>query len=190
MTLTPEMAEMMERTMEQYFAAYWAKNATPEQEERRKAEGKTFKGAYAFAKSVAEKMRGKSGGDRSCVAMPDDLAYWILMEYMEHETEGATYKTAEDVEAEAKAKIAAAERKRKEAEAKAKAERERLEKKTAEINAGDMFSVSVDEVKAAEAAAAKAKADENKAKAEAKKKKEVAKKLEEKLAALQMDLFA
>ncbi len=32
MELTKEMQEMMERTMEQYYCAYWQKHATPEQE--------------------------------------------------------------------------------------------------------------------------------------------------------------
>ena len=51
------------------------------------------------------------------------------MEYMEHEAEGAIYKTAEDIEREAKAKLDEAEHKKKEAEAKAKAEKEANELK-------------------------------------------------------------
>lgn len=188
MTMTPEMAEMMERTMEQYFAAYWQKHATAEQEAKRKAEGKTFKGAYTFARSVAEKMRGKSG-DNSCVAMPDDLAYWILMEYMENEVEGATFKTPEDVEREAKAKQAEAERKAKDAIAKAKAEQERLEKKAAELNAGSMFEITAEQVKKAETEAAKAKKEAERLKSETAKKKETAKKIAKKIEELQMTLF-
>ena len=38
MQITKEMQEMMERTMEQYFAAYWQKHATPEQEAKRVAD--------------------------------------------------------------------------------------------------------------------------------------------------------
>ena len=98
MAITKEMKEMMQRTTEEYFAAYWKEHATPEQEEKRKAEGKTFKGAAVFVESVAQKHRG----GKSCVAMPDELAYWLLFEYMEHGEEGSTYKTAEEIEAEAK----------------------------------------------------------------------------------------
>ena len=102
MNITPEMQELMTRTMEQYFAAYWEKHATPEQEAKRKAEGKTFKGAYEFVRSIVEKYRNKPNGGHNCVAMPDDLAYFCLMEYMEHEAEGAKYQTPEEIEAEAK----------------------------------------------------------------------------------------
>ena len=136
MNITPEMQELMTRTMEQYFAAYWEKHATPEQEAKRKAEKKTFKGAYEFARSVAEKYRNKPNGGGNCVAMPDDLAYWLLMEYMEHETEGAKYRTPEEIEAEAKRKAEAAERKRKEAEEKAAKKRAELEAKAASLNKG------------------------------------------------------
>ena len=139
MQVTKEMQEMMERTMEQYFAAYWQKHATPEQEAKRVKEGKTFKGAYEFCKSVAEKYRNKPNGDSNCVAMPDDLAYWILMEYMEHEEEGAKYRTPDEIEAEAKRKEQEAVRKRKEAEEKA-----------AKMNENSLISTSADEVLEAE----------------------------------------
>ena len=149
MQVTKEMQEMMERTMEQYFAAYWQKHATPEQEAKRVKEGKTFKGAYEFCKSIAEKYRNKPNGGSNCVAMPDDLAYWILMEYMEHEEEGAKYRTAEEIEAEAKRKEEEAARKRKEAEEKAK-----------KLNDSSLFKVSADDIQAAELAAQKAKEQE------------------------------
>jgi len=178
MQVTKEMQEMMERTMEQYFAAYWQKHATPEQEAKRVKEGKTFKGAYEFCKSVAEKYRGKANGGAGCVAMPDDLAYWILMEYMEHEEEGAKYKTPDEIEAEAKRQKEDAERKRKEAEAKAK-----------KLSDGSLFKVSADDIQAAELAAQKAKEQEKAVKkaiaAEKAKAEAVAKKLE----AAQMSLF-
>lgn len=176
MNMTPEMVEMMKRTMEEYYAAYWQKHATPEQEERRVKEGKTFKGAYEFAESVAQKMRGNGGS--TCVAMPDDLAYWILMEYMEHEEEGAKYRTPDEIEAEAKRKEEEAARKRKEAEAKAK-----------KLNDSSLFKVSADDIQAAELAAQKAKEQEKAVKkaiaAEKAKAEAVAKKLE----AAQMSLF-
>ena len=62
MQVTKEMQEMMERTMEQYFAAYWQKHATPEQEAKRVREGKTFKGAYEFCKRVADVESSPSTG--------------------------------------------------------------------------------------------------------------------------------
>ena len=86
-TIPPEMAELMQKTIEAHFAAYWTAHATPEQEAKREAEGKSFKGAAAFVRSVAEAY--KKG--KSCVAMPDEVAYWLLMEYMENQPEGATY---------------------------------------------------------------------------------------------------
>jgi hypothetical protein len=186
--MTPEMAEMMERTIEQYFAAYWQKHATPEQEARRVAEGKTFAGAFAFAKSVAEKYNHKSGNS-GCVAMPDDVAYWILMEYMEHEKEGARYRTAEEIEAEAKREAEAAERKRKEAEEKAAKRRAELEAKAATLNANSMLTVTPEDVARAEREAEKAKKEaaavRERAKAEAEKSKQIAKKFEQ----AQMTLF-
>ena len=178
MQVTKEMQEMMERTMEQYFAAYWQKHATPEQEAKRVREGKTFKGAYEFCKSVAEKYRGKANGGAGCVAMPDDLAYWILMEYMEHEEEGAKYKTPEEVEAEERRKVEEAEKKRKEAEAKAK-----------KLSDGSMFKVTAEDVEEAERRAEEAKAAEKAAKKAASEAKAKAAKVAEKFEAAQMSLF-
>jgi hypothetical protein len=178
MQVTKEMQEMMERTMEQYFAAYWEKHATPEQEAKRVREGKTFKGAYEFCKSVAEKYRGKANGGEDCVAMPDDLAYWILMEYMEHEEEGAKYRTPDEIEAEAKRKEEEAARKRKEAEEKAK-----------KLNDSSLVKVSAEDILEAERKAAEAKEQEKAVKkaiaAEKAKAEAVAKKVE----AAQMSLF-
>ena len=178
MQVTKEMQEMMERTMEQYFAAYWQKHATPEQEAKRVKEGKTFKGAYEFCKSVAEKYRGKANGGEGCVAMPDDLAYWILMEYMEHEAEGSKYRTPDEIEAEAKRKEEEAAHKRKEAEEKAK-----------KLNDSSLVKVSAEDILEAERKAAEAKEQEKAVKkaiaAEKAKAEAVAKKVE----AAQMSLF-
>ena len=98
MAITKEMKEMMQRSLEEYFTAYWKEHATPEQEAKRVADGKTFKGAAVFVESVAKKHRG----GKPCVAMPDELAYWLLMEYMENGEEGSEYKTPEEIENEAR----------------------------------------------------------------------------------------
>ena len=189
MNITPEMEELMTRTMEQYFAAYWEKHATPEQEAKRKAEGKTFKGAYQFVRSIVEKYRNKPNGGSNCVAMPDDLAYWCLMEYMEHETEGAKYQTPEEIAAAAKRKAEDAERKRKEAEEKAAKKRAELEAKAASLNKGALIPVTAADVAKAEREAAKAKKEaaavRERAKAETEKSKKIAKKFEQ----AQMTLF-
>ena len=178
MNMTKEMQEMMERTMEQYFAAYWEKHATPEQEAKRVKEGKTFKGAFGFCKSVAEKYRGKSNGGENCVAMPDDLAYWILMEYMEHEDEGAKYRTPDEVEADAKKKEAEAARKRKEAEDKA-----------AKMNDGSLVKVSAEDVIEAERKAEEARRKEKEMKKEIAAEKAKADAVAKKMEAAQMSLF-
>lgn len=86
--MTPEMAELMERSQEDFFAAYWKAHATPTQEAKRQEEKKTFKGAAQFVRSVAEAHRK---GHAQCVVIPDEVAYWLLMEYMEHQPEGARY---------------------------------------------------------------------------------------------------
>lgn len=178
MEMTKEMAEMMERTMEQYFAAYWQKHATPEQEAKRVKEDKTFKGAFEFAKSVAEKYRNRPNGGDNCVAMPDDLAYWLLMEYMEHEEEGARYRTPEEVKAEAKRKVDEAARKRKEAEEKAK-----------KLNADSLVKVSAEDILEAERKAAEAKKQEKAAKKAAAAEKAKAEAVARKMEAAQMSLF-
>lgn len=178
MQVTKEMQEMMERTMEQYFAAYWQKHATPEQEERRVREGKTFKGAYEFCRSIVEKYRGRANGGAGCVAMPDDLAYWVLMEYMEHEEEGAKYRTPDEAEAEERRKVEEAERKRKDAEAKA-----------AKMNDGSLVKVTAEDVLEAERRAKEAKAAEREAKKAAKREVAKAKAVAEKVETTQMELF-
>ena len=123
MTITENMKELLEKTMEQYFAAYWERHSTPEQEAKRVADGKTFKGAYHFAHTVAEHFRGKMNGE-NCVAMPDELAYWILMHYMEHEPEGAEYKTPEEIEAEKERALTREREKQRKGEEKAKEKNE------------------------------------------------------------------
>lgn len=176
MKITKEIAEMMAKTMEEFYAAYWQKHATPEQEAKRVKEGKTFRGAYNYAKSVAMKMR-KAEGD-GCVAMPDDLAYFILIEYMEHEEEGATYKSPEDIEAEERRRVEAAERKRREAEEKAK-----------KLNEGSLIQVSAEDIQEAERRAAEAKAEEKAARAAAAERKAKADKMAKKIDEAQMSLF-
>lgn len=84
MELTKEMQDLLKTHMSVFLKRYWEKHATAEQ--KIKAEGKTFEGAYKFIESVAKSVR--SGG---VVAMPDDLAYWLLMEYMENLKEGDLY---------------------------------------------------------------------------------------------------
>lgn len=126
MNMPPEMAELMQKSVEEHFAAYWQREATPEQEEKRKAEGKTFRGAAHFVRTVAEKHRQ----GQSCVALPDALAYWLLMEYMENGTEGSEYKTPGEIEEDAQkeeeraARIEAARKADAEKAAKAKAKAE------------------------------------------------------------------
>ena len=188
MELTKEMKEMMERTMEEYFSAYWTKHATPEQEAKRVAEGKTFKGAFAFAKSVAEHYRNKPNGE-NCVAMPDDLAYWILMEYMESVPEGETYRTAEEIEEARKREAEAAERKRREAEEKARKKREELENKAKKLSEGSLLAVTADDVAKAEAEAEKAKKAAKAVRDSIKAEKEKANKIAEKVEAAQLSLF-
>ena len=188
MELTKEMQEMMERTMEEYFAAYWQKHATPEQEAKRVADGKTFKGAFAFAKSVADHYQRKHCASH-CVAMPDDVAYWILMEYMESVPEGEVYRTAEEIENARKREAEAAERKRKEAEEKARKKREELESKAKELSEGNMFAVTADDVAKAEAEAAKAKEAAKAVRESIKAEKEKANNIAEKVEAAQLTLF-
>lgn len=136
LNIPPEMRELMEKSIEAHFAAYWQKHATPEQEAKRKEEKKTFRGAAVFVRSVAEKYKGKATGGGSCVAMPDEVAYWLLMEYMEHGTEGTEYKTPAEIEAEAEREErnakAEADRKRREENAKKKAEAARIAARMAE----------------------------------------------------------
>lgn len=166
MNMPPEMAELMQKTVEEHFAAYWQREATPEQEEKRKAEGKTFRGAAHFVRTVAEKHRK----GRNCVAMPDALAYWLLMEYMENGTEGGEYKTPEEIEAEARQEEERAARI--EAEKKAAAEKAAKAKAKAE----------------AKAAAEAAKAERAKVRAEAEAKKAKAREIAAKVEAAQMTL--
>ncbi len=172
MELTIEMQEMMERTMEQYYCAYWQKHATPEQEAKRVAEGKTFKGAFNFAKSVAEHY--KHNGD-NCVAMPDDVAYWLLMEYMESVPEGEKYRTAEEIEAERKREAEKAEEKKRKAEEKAK-----------KMSEGTMIAVSPEEVAKAEQEAEKAKEEAKAVRESIKAEKATAKKIDNQM---QLSLF-
>lgn len=157
MEITKEMQEMMERTMEQYFAAYWEKHATPEMESKRVAEGKTFKDAYHYAHTIAKHYQHKPNGE-NCVAMPDELAYWILMHYMENEAEGAEYMTAEEIEQEKKRAIEREKEKQRKLEEKAKKQNE----------GGALIPVTADDLKKAEEEAARIKAETKRIEAEAK----------------------
>lgn len=132
MEMTPEMQELLKREMAEYLATYWNIHATPEQEARRAAEGKTFDGAYKFIESVVSAYRH----GRRAVAIPDEAAYWLLMEYMDNMEEGSLFKSPDDAEKEAQ---------------KAKAELERLEKKAAEMSANSLFTYTVDDVRKLEA---------------------------------------
>ena len=183
MTITENMKELLEKTMEQYFAAYWERHSTPEQEAKRVADGKTFKGAYHFAHTVAEHFRGKMNGE-NCVAMPDELAYWILMHYMEHEPEGAEYKTPEEIVAE---KERALEREREK-------QRKLEEKAKAKNKGGALIPVTAEDIRKAEEESARNKADAKKIAADVKRieekaeaDKSIAQSIEEKVE--QMSLF-
>jgi hypothetical protein len=84
----PEMQALMRRHMVAHLVAWWRKNATAEQEAKRKADGKSFEGAWEFLRSVAEAHAKQS----QCAVIPDEVAFWILMEYMENQPEGALYR--------------------------------------------------------------------------------------------------
>lgn len=95
MDMTPELKAALEKQMTAYLEEYYNANASEALREKVAAEKKTVAGAYKFIESVA-KAFAKAG----CCAMPDDLAYNLLMHYMEDEAEGAIYRTPEQVQAE------------------------------------------------------------------------------------------
>ena len=141
MDMTPELKAALEKQMTAYLEEYFNANASDALREKVAAEKKTVAGAYKFIESVAQAF-AKAG----CCAMPDALAYNLLMHYMEDEAEGAIYRPPESIQAEIeKARREQAVKVQAEKEAKAKAEKE---------------------------AKAKAKAEKAKAKADAKAKKE------------------
>ena len=126
MELTADMKAALEKSMKAYLEDYYEKNASDALREKVKAEGKTIEGAYKYIESVARKF-----AKANVCAMPDDVAYGLLMHYLEDEAEGTIFRTAEEIEADIRRKEEAA--KRKEEEAKRKAEE--AEKKAAEAAA-------------------------------------------------------
>ncbi len=148
MDMTPELKAALEKQTTAYLEEYFNANASDALREKVKAEKKTVAGAYKFIESVA-KAFAKAG----CCAMPDALAYNLLMHYMEDEAEGAIYKTPEQVQAEidrakraeaekAKAEKEAKAKAEKEAKAKAKAKAEALRQKVADENANALIKTS------------------------------------------------
>lgn len=140
MDMTPELKAALEKQMTAYLEEYFNANASDALREKVKAEKKTVAGAYKFIESVA-KAFAKAG----CCAMPDALAYGLLMHYMEDEKEGAIYKTPEQVQAEIdKAKRAEAEKAKAKApaESPAKVKAEALRQKVAEENANALIKTS------------------------------------------------
>lgn len=140
MDMTPELKAALEKQMTAYLEEYYNANASDALREKVAAEKKTVAGAYKFIKSVA-KAFAKAG----CCAMPDALAYNLLMHYMEDEAEGAIYKTPEQVQAEIdKAKRAEAEKAKAKApaESPAKVKAEALRQKVAEENANALIKTS------------------------------------------------
>ena len=178
MNMTPEMMEMMHAKMSHYLTNYWSEHATPEMKEKAKAEGKTIKGAMGWIKSIAQRIDEENG----MRVMPDAMAYWCFMEYMEHEKEGAVYRSPDEIEKE---------RVRAEENAKrAEKELERVKSKQAEMQRTSLWDVSLDE---AREALRKANAEAKKAKAkvkEVKKELKQAEKVEEKIVEASLDLFA
>ena len=139
MEITPELKAALEKQMTAYLDEYYNANASDALREKVAAEKKTVAGAYKFIESVA-KAFAKAG----CCAMPDALAYNLLMHYMEDEAEGAIYKTPEQVQAEidkAKKKEEAAKAKAP-AESPAKVKAEALRQKVAEENANALIKTS------------------------------------------------
>ncbi len=140
MDMTPELKAALEKRMTAYLQEYFDANASDALREKVAAEKKTVAGAYKFIESVA-KAFAKAG----CCAMPDALAYSLLMHYMEDEKEGAIYKTPEQVQAEIdKAKRAEAEKAKSKApaESPAKVKAEALRQKVAEENANALIKTS------------------------------------------------
>ena len=114
MELTADMKAALEKSMKAYLEDYYEKNASDALREKVKAEGKTIEGAYKYIESVARKF-----AKANVCAMPDDVAYGLLMHYLEDEAEGTIFRTAEEIEADIRRKEEAAKRKAEEAEKKA-----------------------------------------------------------------------
>ena len=150
MEITTELKAALEKQMTAYLEEYFNANASDALREKVAAEKKTVAGAYKFIESVA-KAFAKAG----CCAMPDALAYNLLMHYMEDEAEGAIYKTPEQVQAEIdKAKRAEAEKAKAKApaESPAKVKAEALRQKVAEENANALIKTSAKAIREGEKA--------------------------------------
>ena len=150
MELTPELKAAMEKQASAYLEEYFNANASDALREKVAAEKKTVAGAYKFIESVARAF-SKSG----CCAMPDPVAYNLLMHYMEDEKEGAIYRTPEQVQADIdKAKRAEAEKAKAKApaESPAKVKAEALRQKVAEENTNALIKTSAKAIREAEKA--------------------------------------
>ena len=163
MEVTPEMKAALEKQMTAYLEEYFNANASDALREKVKAENKTVAGAYKFIESVARAF-SKAG----CCAMPDALAYNLLMHYMEDEKEGATYRDPKSIQADidaARKKEAEAKKKAAEAEAEAKKEAEKkaaaeaLRQKVAEENANALIKTSAKALREGEKAVETEKAE-------------------------------
>lgn len=156
MEVTPEMKAALEKQMTAYLEEYFNANASDALREKVKAENKTVAGAYKFIESVVRAF-SKAG----CCAMPDALAYNLLMHYMEDEKEGATYRDPKSIQADidaARKKEAEAKKKAAEAEAEAKKE---AEKKAAAAKKAELKAKKEAEKKAAAEALRQKVAEEN-----------------------------
>lgn len=93
--LDARMAEMMAKTIEEHLSVYFAEHATDALKRRQTEQGKTFKGAWEFVRSCWESCNEKHG-DVGCV--PDQVAFDLMMHYMETEAEGAKFVSLKEFE--------------------------------------------------------------------------------------------
>ncbi len=125
MEMTPELKAALEKQMTSCLAGYFDENASDALKEKVKSHSKTIDGAFKYIQSVARAFAKSANGVTQCV-MPDELAYNLLMHYMEDEDEGAIYRPPESIQSEiekARREQAVKAQAEKEAEAKAKAEK-------------------------------------------------------------------
>ena len=145
MQLTDEMRAALARAMLDYLQDYFDRNASEPLKAKVAAEKKTIKGAYAFIESVA-----KAFAKGNVCAMPDALAYNLLMHYMEDEPEGTLYEDPATIAAKLKAQREAAEKAKKEAEEAEKKHLAELKKKAADLSKGALFKTTAADLKAQE----------------------------------------